>query len=203
MPVLQSENLAWEKGNGLLPAIIQDVNTAQVLMLGYMNADALAKTLETKKVTFYSRSKDRLWTKGETSGNWLDFVGAEIDCDGDTILIQARPNGPVCHTGSRTCFNDHAASSNAFLDQLSALIAERHHTMPEKSYTTSLFRDGTARIAQKVGEEGVELALARMKNDVEETKNEAADLLFHMMVLLEDAGLVLSDVVTVLQERHK
>ena len=201
--MINSENLAWQKSNGLLPAIIQDVNTGQVLMLGYMNVDALAKTLDTKKVTFYSRSKDRLWTKGETSGNWLDFVSGEMDCDADTILIQARPHGPVCHTGSQTCFNDHVASSSAFLDQLSALIASRHHTMPQNSYTTSLFSDGTARIAQKVGEEGVELALARMKNDMEETKNEAADLLFHMMVLLEDAGLTLSDVVTVLQERHK
>ena len=203
MPVINNEKLAWEKGTGFLPAIIQDVNTGQVLMLGYMNADALAKTLDTKKVTFYSRSKDRLWTKGETSGNWLDFVSAEMDCDADTILIQARPHGPACHTGSQTCFNDHATSPTAFLDHLSALIASRHRTMPEKSYTTSLFRDGTSRIAQKVGEEGVELALARMKNDSEEIKNEAADLLFHMLVLLEDAGLELSDVVAVLQERHK
>ena len=203
MPVINSEILAWEKGSGLLPAIIQDVNTGQVLMLGYMNVDALAKTLDIKKVTFYSRSKDRLWTKGETSGNWLDFVSAEMDCDADTILVQARPHGPVCHTGSRTCFNNHAASTTWFLDQLSALLALRHRTMPENSYTTSLFRDGTARIAQKVGEEGVELALARMKNDPEETKNEAADLLFHMMVLLEDAGLAFNDIVEVLRERHK
>ena len=203
MPMINSENLAWEKGNGLLPAIIQDVNTSQVLMLGYMNADALAKTVTTKKVTFYSRSKGRLWTKGETSGNWLDFVSAEVDCDADTILVQAQPHGPVCHTGNRTCFNDHEANSTGFLDQLSVLIASRHRTMPERSYTTSLFRDGTARIAQKVGEEGVELALARMKNDPEETKNEAADLLFHMMVLLEDSGLAFSDVVEVLQTRHK
>ena len=203
MPVINSENLAWEKGSGLLPAIIQDVNTGQVLMLGYMNADALAKTLDLKKVTFYSRSKDRLWTKGETSGNWLDFVSAEMDCDADTILIQARPHGPVCHTGSQTCFNDHSASTTGFLDQLSALVALRHRTMPKNSYTTSLFRDGTARIAQKVGEEGVELALAHMKNDPKETKNEAADLLFHMIVLLENADLAFSDVVAVLQERHK
>ena len=203
MPVINSENLAWEKGSGLLPAIIQDVNTSQVLMLGYMNADALAKTLDIRKVTFYSRSKDRLWTKGETSGNWLSFVSAEMDCDADTILIQARPHGPVCHTGSQTCFNDHSASTTGFLDQLSALIAFRHRTMQENSYTTSLFRDGTARIAQKVGEEGVELALAHMKNDPKETKNEAADLLFHMIVLLENADLAFSDVVAVLQERHK
>ena len=203
MPMINSKNLKWGKGSGLLPAIIQDVNTGQVLMLGFMNADALAKTLDTRKVTFYSRSKNRLWTKGETSGNWLDFEGAEMDCDADTILIQARPHGPVCHTGSRTCFNDHAAIKTGFLNQLSSLIAARHRTMPENSYTTSLFRDGKARIAQKVGEEAVELALARMKNDREETKNEAADLLFHVMVLLEDAGLALSDIVTVLQKRHR
>ena len=197
MPVINSKNLAWEKGNGLLPAIIQDVNTSQVLMLGYMNADALAKTLDIKKVTFYSRSKNRLWTKVRRQGNWLDFVSAEMDCDADTILIRARPHGPACHTGSQTCFNDHAANNRVF--KISALIAARHRTMPKNSYTTSLFRDGTARIAQKVGE-GVELALARMKNDPEETKNEAADLLFHMMVLLEDAGLAFNDVVAVLQE---
>ena len=203
MPVINSKNLAWEKGNGLLPAIIQDFHTGQVLMLGYMNAEALAKTFDTKKVTFYSRSKDRLWTKGETSGNWLDLVSAEMDCDADTILIQARPNGPVCHTGSRTCFNDNSVSATLFLEQLSKLITERHRTMPENSYTSRLFREGASRIAQKVGEEGVELALARMKNDPEETKNEAADLLFHMMVLLEDSGLALSDVVEVLQNRNK
>ena len=203
MPVINSKKLAWEKGDGLLPAIIQDLNTSQVLMLGYMNNDALAKTLDTKKVTFYSRSKNRLWTKGETSGNWLDFVSAEMDCDADTILIQVRPHGPACHTGSRTCFNDHAAGTAAFLDQLSTLIAARHRIMPENSYTTSLFREGTARIAQKVGEEGIELALARMKNDPKEIKNEAADLLFHLMVLLEDAELAFSDVIAVLQERHK
>ena len=203
MPAINSDALAWNKSGGLLPAIIQDANTRQILMLGYMNADALAKTQDTKKVTFYSRSKDRLWTKGETSGNWLDFVSAEMDCDADTILIQACPHGPVCHTGSQTCFNDNKASTTEFLDQLSALIAARHRVMPQNSYTTSLFRDGTERIAQKVGEEGVELALACIKNDPEEIKSEAADLLFHMMVLLEDAGITLGDVVAVLQQRHK
>ena len=197
------DSLDWAKGDGLLPAIIQHSDTAQVLMLGYMNKAALAQTIETQKVTFYSRSKNRLWTKGETSGNWFDFISAEMDCDADTILVQARPHGPACHTGTQTCFNDHKASNNAFLDHLSALIAARHQTMPENSYTTSLFQDGTARIAQKVGEEGVELALARMKDDANEIKNEAADLLFHMMVLLEDAGLHISEVVEVLQNRHK
>ena len=199
---MNSDSLEWKKGGGLLPAIIQDVNTQQILMLGYMNADALARTLDTKKVTFYSRSKDRLWTKGETSGNWLDFVSAEMDCDADTILIQARPHGPACHTGSLTCFNNYAASNTALLDQLSAVISARHCAMPANSYTTSLFRAGAAHIAQKVGEEGVELALARMKDDRAEIANEAADLLYHMLVLLADADMDLGDVTTVLAERH-
>lgn len=203
MPEIYGNSLDWEKGGGLLPAIIQDVDTRQVLMLGYMNKEALSTSISTQKVTFYSRSKNKLWTKGETSGNWLDFISVEMDCDADTILVQARPQGPTCHTGSRTCFNNDVASNISFLDQLTALIAERHQSMTENSYTTSLFQEGTARIAQKVGEEGVELALARMKSDVNETKNEAADLLFHMMVLLEDAGLQISEVVAVLEDRHK
>ena len=203
MPEIQSDTLDWAKGGGLLPAIVQDADTRQVLMLGYMNKEALTKSIKTKKVTFFSRSKDRLWTKGELSGNWLDFLSAEMDCDADTILVQARPQGPVCHTGSRTCFNDSMVSNIAFLDQLTALITERHQMMPEKSYTTSLFQDGAARIAQKVGEEAVELALARMKSNVDEIKNEAADLLFHILVLLEDAGLSVDDVIAVLKSRHK
>jgi phosphoribosyl-ATP pyrophosphohydrolase/phosphoribosyl-AMP cyclohydrolase len=203
MPLILSDALDWTKGGGLLPAIVQDTDTLQVLMLGYMNREALTRTIDTKKVTFYSRSKDRLWTKGETSSNWLDFVSAEIDCDADTILVQARPQGVVCHTGSQTCFNNELGSNILFLDQLSAFIADRHRRMPEASYTSGLFQDGTFRIAQKVGEEGVELALAHVKDDKVETKNEAADLLFHIMVLLEDAGLSINDVVGVLQSRHK
>ena len=203
MPELQIENLDWDKGAGLLPAIIQHADTRQVLMLGYMNKEALETSLKLRKVTFYSRSKDRLWTKGETSGHWLDLISAEMDCDADTILVQARPNGPTCHTGSQTCFNDKDATNTAFLDHLSDLIASRHKLLPENSYTTSLFKDGQARIAQKVGEEGVELALAHMKNDADEIKNEAADLLFHMMILLEDACLQLADVVKILESRHR
>jgi phosphoribosyl-AMP cyclohydrolase / phosphoribosyl-ATP pyrophosphohydrolase len=172
-------------------------------MLAYMDHAALAQTISSKKVTFFSRSKNRLWTKGETSGNWLDYIRGEMDCDADTLLIQARPQGPSCHTGSVTCFNDQTPSSIGFLNQLGTLIAERHKTMPKGSYTTSLFAAGKARIAQKVGEEGLELALARMKGDSAEMANETADLLFHMMVLLEDAGLSLADAVNVLQERHK
>ena len=203
MPDIDLDKIDWDKGDGLVPAIVQNSDNGQILMLAYMDRAALAHTISSKKVTFFSRSKNRLWTKGETSGNWLDFISGEMDCDADTLLIQARPQGPSCHTGSVNCFNDQTPSNIGFLDQLGRLIAERHKTMPEGSYTTSLFAEGKARIAQKVGEEGVELALARMKDDSAEMANEAADLLFHMMVLLEDAGLSLADAINVLQDRHK
>ena len=202
MPDINLDKINWDKGDGLVPAIVQNSDNGQVLMLAYMDRAALAQTISSKKVTFFSRSKNRLWTKGETSGNWLGYISGEMDCDADTLLIQARPQGPSCHTGSATCFNDQKPSNISFLDQLVALIAERRKTMPEGSYTTSLFSEGKARIAQKVGEEGVELALARMKGDSEEMANEAADLLFHMIVLLEDAGLSLADAISVLQNRH-
>ena len=202
MPDINLDEIDWDKGEGLVPAIVQNTDNGQILMLAYMDRAALAQTISSKKVTFFSRSKNRLWTKGETSGNWLDFISGEMDCDADTLLIQARPQGPSCHTGSVTCFNDQTPSNIGFLDQLGALIADRHKTMPEGSYTTSLFAEGKARIAQKVGEEGVELALARMKDDSAEMASEAADLLFHMMVLLEDAGLSLADAISVLQNRH-
>ena len=203
MPDINLNEIDWDKGRGLVPTIVQNIDNGQILMLAYMDRAALAQTFKSKKVTFFSRSKNRLWTKGETSGNWLDFISGEMDCDADTLLIHARPQGPSCHTGSLTCFNDQTPSNISFLDQLSVLIAERHKTMPEGSYTTSLFAAGKARIAQKVGEEGVELALARMKDDSAEMANEAADLLFHMMVLLEDSGLSLSDAISVLQNRHQ
>jgi phosphoribosyl-ATP pyrophosphohydrolase/phosphoribosyl-AMP cyclohydrolase len=202
MPDINLDKIDWDKGDGLVPAIVQNSDNGQILMLAYMDRAALAQTISSKKVTFFSRSKNRLWTKGETSGNWLDYISGEMDCDADTLLIQARPQGPSCHTGSVTCFNDQKPSNISFLDQLVTLIAERRKTMPEGSYTTSLFSEGKARIAQKVGEEGVELALARMKGDSEEMANEAADLLFHMIVLLEDAGLSLADAISVLQNRH-
>ena len=203
MPDINLDKIDWDKGDGLVPAIVQNIDNEQILMLAYMDRAALAQTIRSKKVAFFSRSKNRLWTKGEPSGNWLDYVSGEMDCDADTILIQARPQGPSCHTGSVTCFNDQTPSNIGFLDQLGRLIAERHKTMTKGSYTTSLFTEGKARIAQKVGEEGVELALARMKDDSAEMANEAADLLFHMMVLLEDAGLSLADAISVLQDRHK
>lgn len=203
MPDINIDQVDWEKGDGLVPAVIQDVHNGHVLMLGYMNQAALNYTINSGKITFFSRSKNRLWTKGETSGNWIDYVRGEIDCDADTILIQARPHGPVCHTGSISCFNDIAPENTQFLGQLGLLIADRHAAMPAGSYTTSLFAEGKARIAQKVGEEGVELALARMKDDQTEIVNETADLLFHMMVLLQDAGLTLGDVIKVLEERYR
>ena len=192
----------WDKGGGLLPAIIQDSRTSQILMLGYMNREAAQATLDTGHVTFFSRSKQRLWTKGETSGNTLGFVSAALDCDRDTILVQAVPAGPACHTGARTCFGDALPQGAGFLAQLDSLIHERRAQMPEGSYTTSLFKAGTARMAQKVGEEGVELALARMKDDRDEMANEAADLLYHLMVLLADADMALEDAVAVLRSRH-
>ena len=192
----------WDKGEGLLPAVIQDAATGQVLMLGYMNRAAAEATVSSGKVTFYSRSKQRLWTKGETSGNSLAYVSAALDCDGDTILVQANPAGPTCHTGARTCFGDDLPVGAGFLAHLDSLVQSRRGDMPEGSYTTSLFEAGAARVAQKVGEEGVELALARMKDDREEMANEAADLLFHMLVLLADAGMSLEDALAVLCERH-
>ena len=203
MPDISIDRVDWEKGDGLVPAVIQDVHNGHVLMLGYMNQAALRQTINSGKVTFFSRSKNRLWTKGETSGNWIEYIRGEIDCDADAILIQARPFGPVCHTGSISCFNDIVPDNMQFLGQLELLIADRHAAMPAGSYTTSLFADGKARIAQKVGEEGVELALARMKDDQTEIADETADLLFHMMVLLQDAGLKLGDVIKVLERRYR
>ena len=192
----------WDKGGGLLPAIIQNARTGQILMLGYMNREAAQATLDTGHVTFFSRSKQRLWVKGETSGNTLGFVSAALDCDRDTILVQAVPAGPACHTGARTCFGDELPQGAGLLAELDSLIHERRAQMPEGSYTTSLFEAGKARIAQKVGEEGVELALARMKDDRDEMANEAADLLYHLMVLLADADMALADAVAVLRARH-
>lgn len=192
----------WDKGNGLLPAIVQNPDNGQVLMLGYMNAAALEETIEGGNVTFFSRSKQRLWLKGESSGNFLKLVDVRIDCDYDALLVMARPVGPTCHTGSISCFSNETVAPTLFLNELSALISMRQDEMPAGSYTTSLFAEGKARIAQKVGEEGVELALARMKDDGGEMANEAADLLFHMLVLLQDAGLELGDVIRVLQARH-
>lgn len=188
---------------GLVPAIIQDASTLKVLMLGYMNEEAYTQTIAEKRVTFFSRSKNRLWTKGETSENYLDVVNVAIDCDQDTILIQANPAGPTCHTGSETCFNESNTDNAAWLDHLKHIIRSRKNASSDSSYTASLFQKGTHKIAQKVGEEAVELVIeALMKND-DLFKGEAADLIFHLLVLLEDRGIGLEEIVKTLQARHQ
>lgn len=194
--------LDWAKGDGLLPAIIQDADTQQVLMLGYMNAAALEQTLATKRVTFFSRSKNRLWTKGESSGHFLDLVDVTADCDADALLVRARPNGPTCHRGTCSCFGDEGATGTAFLAQLERTVNQRISSGDEKSYTAKLVREGVKRVAQKVGEEGVETALAATAGDNAELASEAADLLFHLIVLLRTKGLSLQDALSVLEQRH-
>lgn len=193
----------WKKTNGLVPAIVQDATTAQVLMLGYMDTAALKKTLRTKKVTFFSRTKNRLWTKGESSGNFLRLVGVEVDCDNDTLLIQASPDGPTCHRGTVSCFGDGALAGGAgFLAHLDQVVAARIKSGDKSSYTVRLVQEGVARCAQKVGEEGVETALAAMQQDNKEFAGEAADLLYHLIVLLRAKKLSLADAVAVLEKRH-
>ena len=197
--------LDWSKGDGLLPAIVQHWSSGEVLMLGYMNADALAQTRASGHVTFYSRSKQRLWTKGESSGHVLVLKSIRIDCDGDTLLIQADPHGPTCHTGSFSCFGERAdvRAPLGFLAELDALVARRDAERPAGSYTTKLFDSGIRRIAQKVGEEGVETALAVVVQDDEALLGEGADLVFHLVVALRARGLSLADVVAVLADRHR
>ena len=192
------DGLAWEKQGGLLPAIVQDADTLRVLMLGYMSREALQATLASGHVTFFSRSKQRLWTKGESSGDVLDLVRLEVDCDADTLLVQARPAGPTCHLGRASCFRQAPADGLAELD---AVIAQRALELPEGSYTTRLFEGGIRRIAQKVGEEGVETALAAVAQDDDALLGEASDLLFHLLVLLRARGLSLADALQVLEAR--
>lgn len=202
---MNSETLAqldWEKVDNLMPVIIQNAISGDVLMLGYMNKEALDMTLKSGNITFYSRTKQRLWTKGETSGNFLKLVNIYPDCDNDTLLILANPIGPTCHNGTESCFTP-AQSQWGFLYELENILRERKNASPDSSYTARLYASGTKRIAQKVGEEGVETALAATVNDREELRNEASDLLYHLMVLLQDQSLSLSDVIGCLQERHK
>lgn len=187
--------------DGLIPAIVQDSKTQVALMLGYMNAEAFKKTQKEKRVTFFSRSKMRLWTKGEESGNFLDVNEILIDCDSDTILIKATPLGPVCHTGSDTCFGENNASAN-FLAHLESIIAQRKSNPSDKSYTSSLFQKGINKIAQKVGEEATELVIEAKDDNIDLFKNEAADLLFHYLILLSAKGVVLDDIIGVLKNRH-
>ncbi len=196
-------DIDFEKCGGLVPAIIQDATTRKVLMLGYMNQESLKKTTDTGLVTFYSRSRQKLWTKGETSGNYLKLVDIKVDCDNDTLLIQAKPEGPVCHTGSDTCWGDtNEASPLMFLTQLQDFIEKRHEEMPEGSYTTSLFRDGLNRMAQKVGEEALELVIEATNGTEERMIYEGADMLYHLIVLLTSKGLRIEDLAKELQVRH-
>ena len=226
-PMDTTDTLDWAKGEGLLPAVVQDADTLRVLMLGYMNEEALRFTRERGHVTFYSRSKQRLWTKGETSGHFLDVVDIQADCDNDTLLVLARPHGHTCHLQRPSCFAEAPAlvgvgaataakepsrespiaavaapTDIGFLGELDTLIAQRHAQRPEGSYTTRLFEGGTRRIAQKVGDEGVETALAGVAQGDAELLGESADLLYHLTVLLRARGLSLADAVAVLKQRH-
>jgi len=200
------DKLDFEKGDGLIPAIIQDAETFQVLMLGYMNKEALETTLEEERVTFYSRSKGRLWTKGETSGNHLDVIDIQKDCDDDTLLILANPHGPTCHTGKKSCFHQKTFKPKqklAFLNDLEELIISRQKEMPDDSYTTYLFEKGVDKIAQKVGEEAVETVIEAKNESTKNFVGEVADLIFHLMVLLVEKGVSLKKIIEKLKKRHK
>ena len=207
MLILNSRDAAqlqWDEGTGLLPAIVQDAFDGRVLMQAWMNREALEQTFASQRVTFWSRSRNALWTKGETSGNYLTLTAVHADCDRDSLLVLAVPDGPTCHRGTATCFDEASgvAPHLAFLSELERLIAQRDRDRPEGSYTTSLFRDGTRRIAQKVGEEGVETALAAAAGDDDELCSESADLLFHLLVLLRSRNLALERVIDELVKRH-
>jgi phosphoribosyl-ATP pyrophosphohydrolase/phosphoribosyl-AMP cyclohydrolase len=192
----------FKKSGGLVPAIVQDADTNVVLMLGYMNEEAYKKTLKSGKVTFFSRSRQTLWTKGETSGNFLLLDKLLLDCDNDTILVKARPTGPVCHTGSDTCFNE-LNRPNDFLYELEKIVNQRRKVMPEGSYTTHLFKKGINKIAQKVGEEATEVVIEAVDDNRERLLEESADLLYHLIVLLQAKKLTLNDVSDILRKRHK
>jgi phosphoribosyl-AMP cyclohydrolase / phosphoribosyl-ATP pyrophosphohydrolase len=193
-------NINFDKSNGLVPCVIQDSTTDKVLMVGFMNQEAFAKTVDERKVTFYSRTKDRLWTKGETSGNFLNVVDIKIDCDQDTLLIKVKPEGPVCHTGADTCFDE--VNESWSIQTLEKIIRHRKDNPVDGSYTTSLFNSGINKIAQKVGEEAVELIIEAKDNNKELFLNEAADLMYHYLTLLTAKGFSMDDVNSVLKARH-
>jgi phosphoribosyl-ATP pyrophosphohydrolase len=195
------EQIDFSKGNGLVPVVIQDNNTLQVLMVGYMNEEAFKKTYKEKKVTFFSRSKKRLWTKGETSGNFLYVEEISADCDNDSILIKVNPAGPVCHTGSTSCFGD--VTSKGFIYALENIINQRIKNNTKESYTNQLYKKGINKVAQKVGEEAVELIIESKDNNIELFRNEAADLLYHLLILLKAKGVNLESIEKVLQKRHE
>lgn len=199
-------NIDFEKMGGLVPAIIQDADTRQVLMLGFMNEEAYQKTLDTRHVTFWSRTRNTLWTKGETSGNYLNLVDMKIDCDNDTLLVKVHPDGPTCHTGTDTCWGEEnspqQSSALLFLSELQSFIDRRREEMPEGSYTTSLFNKGVNKIAQKVGEEALETVIEATNGTTDHLVYEASDLLYHLLVLLTEKGLRIEDVATELHKRH-
>lgn len=202
--IRKAMTIDFEKQGGLVPAILQDARTGKVLMLAYMNREAYEETLRTKKATFWSRSRQRLWTKGETSGNVMHVVSVKADCDGDTLLVAVHPDGPACHTGTGTCWGEeNEADALHFLGELQDFIAQRREEMPEGSYTTSLFRDGLNRMAQKVGEEALEAVIEAVNGTNERLVYEASDLLYHLIVLLAAKGLRIEDVARELQARHK
>ncbi len=206
MTLEQIAALDWQKGNGLLPVVVQHAQTGQVLMVAYMNDAALRTTLQSRRVTFFSRTKNRLWTKGETSNHFLHLVDVAVDCDSDSLLVTALPDGPTCHTGTQSCFGDEirpGAASVAFLAELERVIADRIAQRPEGSYTAKLWSQGAARMAQKVGEEGVEVALAAVTQADDRLIGESADLLFHLSLLLKSRGLSLGQVVRELEDRHR
>jgi phosphoribosyl-ATP pyrophosphohydrolase/phosphoribosyl-AMP cyclohydrolase len=205
MKVEEIDSLAWDKGAGLLPTVVQDADSGAVLMLGYMNRESLRATLANKRVTFFSRSKNRLWTKGDTSGHFLDVVSVQADCDQDSLLITADPKGPTCHTGAQSCFGDVLTDAQgvSFLTRLEAVIAQRIRDRPDGSYTARLWSEGPTRIAQKVGEEGVEVALAAVTQPDDRLIGESADLLFHLALLLKSRNLSLADAVKELEQRHR
>jgi phosphoribosyl-ATP pyrophosphohydrolase/phosphoribosyl-AMP cyclohydrolase len=203
---LDIDKIDFAKGDGLVPAIVQDADTGAVLMLGYMNREALDQSLARKRAVFYSRSKRRLWEKGETTGHTLDVVDLAVDCDNDTLLVTARPRGPACHNGTLTCFGDEsrtAATDISFLAKLEGVIAQRAAEKPEDSYTARLLAKGLGKVAQKVGEEGVETALAGAGESEQKLVEESADLVFHLLVLLRARGVKLQDVVRQLEARHR
>jgi phosphoribosyl-ATP pyrophosphohydrolase/phosphoribosyl-AMP cyclohydrolase len=200
---IDADRLDWAKGDGLLPAIVQHWRSGAVLMLGYMNRAALAQTRQSGKVTFWSRSRQRLWTKGESSGHWLVLKGVHADCDNDALLVHADPQGPTCHLGSASCFAGAPPPPLAFLAELDALVAQRERERPPDSYTSGLFESGVRRIAQKVGEEGVETALAAVAQDADALVAESADLLFHLLVLLHARGRSIDELASALAARHR
>ncbi len=201
--MINISEIDFKKSDGLVPCVIQDAQTLQVLMLGYINEESLLKTLESKKVTFFSRTKSRLWTKGEESGNFLNLVSIELDCDKDSLLCLVNPIGPTCHTGSKTCWNNEIKTSFSILEDLEKTIQDRFEKEPENSYITSLKQKGINKIAQKVGEEGVEVVIEALGNNKELFLNESADLLFHYLILLKAKNFALEDVLKVLKDRKK